>query len=532
MTKYILFIFMFAAIGFSKVFAQNELLVLADSVGALNNAINGDTTESGDRIPNRVYVLQRNRVYKTSGEIQNPGFHLRIKAEDGPGARPIIQPAVGSGGVNARPFTVLADLTLEGIYLTSVDELGGYINRHMRVRQDDVTVTLNDCWLDGTGQSVLRFDNKGGKAYITNCVGSHLGRTFVPNNGRFVDFRTDADSLIIRNSTFYNVTSRILRSSAARKLFYGEISNCTVVNAAQRVASFAEAAHIKFFNNLVINGSFIGDSGGGSIIAVDELSTANEEFYDSLGISREVELTNNWFYTTHDVREVWKDTAAWGFEVMEKQIFDGDFFPFIEDSIELVTNLTFYDSIQLKNAPGLPYNVTFGMINDQLFAESLDNGSAPNWNFTASPFFKVPTENLNTDENNQPLDPLYEFPYDFRFSPTSSAINRGKDGGQIGDPNWVPQAFDIVLGLDVNNGKPFRFYPNPTSSQLNISATLLEGLEEVSIISMNGKVVYSTNFSSPLQNAILQLPSVKTGLYLIQMRNEKGEVFSDKLIIK
>jgi len=66
-----------------------RVIIEPERVGILNDVINNDTLPDGSRDPNTVYVLLRNGIYKTTGEIQNPGFHLRIEAEKGPGAMPM-----------------------------------------------------------------------------------------------------------------------------------------------------------------------------------------------------------------------------------------------------------------------------------------------------------------------------------------------------------------------------------------------------------------------------------------------------------
>ena len=171
---------------------------------------------------------------------------------------PIIQPAATSGGESARPFTVLNDIRLEGLYITSIDELGQYIQRILRVRADDVEMRIDNCWLDGSGQSAVRLDNVNAKVYISNSIISNMGRPSVPNNGRVIDCRTNTDSVVVRNCTVYNVTSRIIRLSGGRFLRYGEFMNNTIMNTGQTAIQLDETIETVFVNNLMINAGFLG----------------------------------------------------------------------------------------------------------------------------------------------------------------------------------------------------------------------------------------------------------------------------------
>lgn len=145
--------------------------------GTLNDAIDGDTLTTGERVDaNTVYVLQRGGLYLTNGEIENR-FPLTVVAADGEGPRPIVQPAVAAGGESARPFTPRDDLTLRGLYVTNLDELGGLNQRIVRVRADSARLVIDDCHLDRTGQSGIRLDNAWNSIRVTNSVFSNIGHT-------------------------------------------------------------------------------------------------------------------------------------------------------------------------------------------------------------------------------------------------------------------------------------------------------------------------------------------------------------------
>ena len=81
------------------------------------------------------------------------------------------------------------------------------------------------------------------------------------NNGRGFDTRgNNIDSLVIENTTFYNLTSRIVRDDGGGFIRYHKFDHNTVVNIGQFVSSPLEVQEMVWTNNLVINGGFLGQT--------------------------------------------------------------------------------------------------------------------------------------------------------------------------------------------------------------------------------------------------------------------------------
>ena len=300
---------LFLAVAFllagSTAYAQKVVEPSTDPAFYLNNVIAGDTTDTGDRAETH-YILQSGGIYLTNGEIENEGWPLMIEAEEGAAARPQIVPVVGDGGESVRPFTPRGDITLRGLYITGMDDLGGVVNRIIRVRADGARVIIEDCHLDYAGQSSMRFDNEGNKLYVSNSVFSNLGRMDSPDNGRSFDMRGNVvDSVVVENNTFYNVTSRPYRSGGGIAR-YVSFNHNTFVNTGQRIGSWEEVITFRFTNNLVINGGFLGagvpDDGEplDALMALDSLSTdALADLRDILGeldTTQTAIIRNNNFY--------------------------------------------------------------------------------------------------------------------------------------------------------------------------------------------------------------------------------------------
>ncbi len=264
-------------------------------VGTLNDAIESDTTDTGARVDtNTVYVLESGGTYILSGSVENR-FPLTIVAEEGATERPRLVPGVDDGGNSSRAFRARSDLTLRGLYVTNEDELGGLNSRIIRVSADDARIVVENCHLDKDSQSAFRLDEANNRVFILNSIVSNIGTTDDPNNGRGVDDRSNPiDTLIVENSTFYNLTSRVLRDDGGPNN-YVRFNHNTLVNIGQFGVSFGETREAIFTNNLVINAGFLGNAPGDTrdVVELDSLS--------DMTATQIVDIRNNNIHIDEDV---------------------------------------------------------------------------------------------------------------------------------------------------------------------------------------------------------------------------------------
>jgi len=234
--------------------AQGDTLDVAPGIGTLNDAVNGDTTATGERLnPNRVYRLQRGlqAYYGMTGSIENR-FPLTIVAEEGDGPRPFLQPRVVGDG-SSRPFRARDHITLKGLHVTNKDDLDGFNTRVLRASAEDIRIVVDDCWFEEDGQSFIRCDDPGMKIYITNSVIGNIGQPSSPDNGRGIDDRgNDIDTVWFENCTFYNITSRIIRDGGG-KINFARFNNNTVYNVGQMGITFGAVDTVAVYNNLFVN---------------------------------------------------------------------------------------------------------------------------------------------------------------------------------------------------------------------------------------------------------------------------------------
>ena len=270
----------------------------------LNKAIDEDTTATGERVDlNTVYVLERGGLYLLNGTIENR-FPLKIHAAEGEGARPILQPAVVSGGVSDLPFTPRDDLEIKGLYVTGEDELGGLNSRIIRVRGDSARIAIDDCHLDKSSQAGFRIDTDWTRLILTNTIISNIGETVSPNNGRGIDDRgNDIDSLVVENCTWYNLTSRAVRDDGG-VINYARFNHNTFVNLGQRVVTFGPTNTAIFTNNMVVNGGYYGNK----MLVEEELANVVIDPGDAVEQVRDIR--NNNFYFDPALAGAFPDTVA------------------------------------------------------------------------------------------------------------------------------------------------------------------------------------------------------------------------------
>jgi hypothetical protein len=408
--------------------------------GTLNEAVDGDTTATGERVdPNTVYVLQRGGYYILNGTISNSGFHLRIVAEDGDGPRPILQPGVPDGGSSSAPFRVRGDITLRGLYVTNRDELDGLLTRMLRVSADSVRIVIDDCHLDEDGQAAFRLDNPHNRIFITNSIISNIGLPISPDNGRGIDDRGNSiDTLVMENNTFYNLTSRVLRKTAGT-LNYARINHNTFMNIGQFIFTFDEVITGSFTNNLVVNGAFSGRETNPEGFTANnhgiQVRPLGQDLIDA-GYTQVLNIRNNNFYLDPDIVDVYPDTI----EVVP--IFDEVAQSFIDAAG--TGNTIIEEAIEFTNGP--PSELT--MV-DMWWG---DRPNAPPWDNSGAPF-------------------------DFGYPTTTASYTASTAGQPLGSLKW----FDMVVSVDNDRSReiPSKYmllanYPNPFNPTTNIEFVIPE----------------------------------------------------------
>jgi len=514
--NYFAFGFVLLALAFITVGvnAQTRYVDVDPGIGTLNDSIKGDTTALGERIDpeNTVYRLQRGieAYYGLVGSISNKGYSLTIVAADGDGARPFLQPR-DEGDGSSRAFRPKDDITLVGLHVTNLDQLGGLNDRILRCDDDGIRVTLDHCWFDQTSQSFIRVDDPDMTFVITNCVVSNIGQPKDPNNGRGIDDRgNDIDTIIIENSTFYNVTSRVIRDDGGT-IKYVRMNNNTMVNIGQMGITFGSTGMLELKNNIAMNAGFMplddDDVGDWIVFSVDSVTI------DSVTkVAPLVDMKNNSAYMdTTKVLDYLNDTTfitpIMNPTLMMALIAAGD-----EDAN---VNL----DIMFTDGP---------LFNDSMLVYHYD----PAYNVDNTPEWVVP-EIPGVGEGGNGLYHL-DVPYDFGYA-HSAAFTGGTDGLQLGDRNWTA-SFSTEVKQYRNDATALSIYPVPAQHQVAINFTLQsDAFVRVEVFNLMGKhvadVVNSHYMAGSHQFNWNLDGMLETGMYLLRM-NAGNEFSTTKMIIQ
>ena len=451
--------------------------------GTLNVAVDGDTTETGARVDsNTVYVLERGGLYLLDGSIEHRNFHLSIVAADGEGDRPRLVPAVGTGG-SSRAFRPRGPLTLKGIYVTNEDEQGGLNDRIIRISTNDATISLDDVHLDKASQSAFRVDGSGIKLFIHNSIISNIGTPESPENGRGVDDRgNQMDSLVIENTTFYNLTSQVFRDDGGL-INYAKFNQNTVVNTG--IGTSVELGPVvegEYTNNMVINGAFYGYVGESASYVVS-ISEMTQTEIDSLG-AQSLVVSNNNHVTSATITGAYPDSVSAS--------------PVYNTVAEAAATESISEEVTFTNAPGLPTDLML-----EYYA-----GAA------GTTTFDVQGE-----------------PFDFGYTNSFTSYTAGNWGQPLGSIVWHP-GVTVSIDDEVNAGAPNGFklngnYPNPFNPTTNISINLPAAADvSVEVFNMIGQKVMSIpaqHFGAGAnQNLSIDARNLTSGMYLYRVTATAG----------
>ena len=460
-------------------------------IGTLTDTIKGDTTDLGARIDtfNTVYRLQRGdqAYYGLEGSISNSGYPLTIVAADGDSPRPFLQPRVVDLE-SSRAFRPKGDITLKGLHVTNLDDLGGLNDRILRCDDDGIRVTLDDCWFDQSSQSFIRVDDPDMSFFITNCVVSNIGRPLSPDNGRGIDDRgNDIDTIIIENCTFFNLTSRVIRD-AGGVINYARVNNNTLVNIAQMGITFGPIDTLEFKNNISVNSGFMpkdDDNTEWFVFGADSVG----------GVAPVVTMTNNSAYL---------DTSMIIGYLNDTLTITPIFNPTLAAAVVAAGNEDDNWNWNIEFTDGPPFN-------DSILVYYYDpdfmGGNAPDW--------VVP--DLPADGNGlYHLDVYYDFGYAHSLAKVGAT-----DGLQIGDRNWTA-SWSTGVKPFVTDGAELSVYPMPVQNHATIRFDLkADAMVQMEVYSLTGQrvaEVMHNQYPAGSHQIGWNTGMLETGMYLLRMR--------------
>jgi hypothetical protein len=418
--------------------SAQTVIPVAPGLGTLNDAIDGYIANNGATSMDVIFELEDGGFYILTSTIENED-PLRIEAAPDAEVRPVIRPNVPEGGDPFRAFRARNDITLRGLFVTNKDALGGADSRILRVSEDGARVIVDNCQLDFASQSALRLDNNDNKVYITNSVISNITNLSNPNNGRGIDDRgNDIDTLWVENTTFYNLSARLLRDGGG-VIKYAKFDHVTGVNFGDRSIDLGDFVEAEITNCLFVNPGFLGfNEPGASALQVD-----SSELVESAVIS------NINFYVDPALQDLYDQLnmdAEAGDSIYVRNGLNSDAESIAEagGNLETITNI----AVEFNNGPATPLD----------YVES---------------FYEDPDNALPLDDGNGGVDPddAGQLPFDFGYSMDSELYEAGNDGLPLGDLNWhdlTTSTFDPVVAEEVQ----LTVFPNPVQEQMTFQFEL------------------------------------------------------------
>ena len=500
----------FMLLGFnSQSFAQIRYVDVDPGVGTLNEAINGDTTATGARVDtfNTVYRLKRvDDIYYISALISNIDYPLTVVAEEGDGPRPYLAlKADGTGSTAEYCFRPKGDLTVKGLHMTLMDDLGAVSSRVIRASADDIRITIDNCWLD-EAEVGIRLDDENNKVYITNSVFSNLGDPSKPSAGRGIDDRGNSiDTLIIEDCTFYNITHSMIRDGGGY-IKHCVINNNNFVNVGRRGFGFGDIAELDFTNNILHNVGFVPQDTGSSM-AVFEMSPISQELLD-LGYTQSINITNN---------SIFLDTT-----VFKDYLNDGTIAtPLFDPSGQAIVDANpvgdfYYENVNFENPPD--EESIMKQVEYQL-NENLNEEDTPDW--------------ILPDPPNSTFH--LDVPFSFNYA-NSVAMTGSTDGTMIGDRNWTASPLSIEDAKAKQYSEAMSVYPLPAQTNVNVEFTLKSKSQvQINVYNLSGKRV-GTIINEMYPAGMHQVNwnfnnEINSGIYLLRM-NADGKLSASKMIVK
>ena len=550
-------------VSMSNTFGQagDTLVVSAlDGEGNMNlvNTIRSDTTASGERVPNRVYVLQQtgpvDTVYFTNGSI-NVNYDLKIVGKPNPvtGYIPVIAPGFLPNGNTSGTFfrmnTGKGSVYLKNLYITRWNTEGqNPMAQTVWMRSDSIRIEADHCVFDAQGgRSVFGINSWYCSLFITNCV-------FRDNLGQWnawVGQARDADTLSFVNNTFFGVQGaypaadlgyvKYLRyehntsfAGTFIPLIFPQLTEAVIRNNIfyDNAAFGADSALIRGFFDNSANNSF-----GYSIFFLDSLSSLSLDPYNFTEADRNVVIENNAYFWSQKLRDYWQ-------AVSDTSTVPGKITPpvFMDDkTIGMFNDDASWPGLSMANNTNTDPEFSSEMVEEAV--DSLIKFVDLKWNEGSAGDFHgtifshgSPLNIYSLVPNNWAETQGHPVPENLRYS-NVALQSAGTDGKALGDLNWFPEQITNIEQIDYllpTQIKLTQNYPNPFNPSTTIEFEIPKsGLVSLFVYNILGQKVgtlidgYKKAGSYKVEFDASKLAS---GIYFYKLLSN-GSTISKKMIV-
>ncbi len=578
--------------GSSILFAQNvskgDTLIVspvdgsgAPLLGALNMAIHGDTTATGERA-HKVYKLQRKAQYILT-EVIKADFPLIIVADkpDENNRPPIIRCGLNADGSAVNLWWQLFDhATFKNLWISGINLDGtGPINWiSQEVNTTWKTISYEGCIFEFPYTWWAMFADWGGQNdyIITDCIFMNIGNPTGTTWNGAIFHSSNADTVIIRNSTFYN-----FGCFAARGAFHLEIDHCTFVNSVVHPIDSHNQIKEIIKNSLFVNGHAFSDDfdeikrhfdqevkGLMNYAEIQWDPQALDSLYGPSGVfgyqydpngdghltEEELvwELKNNAWYYTQPIEDYWaqfdnvipnpwmnnynkamfeNQEGPWSWSVWT---YERDTNDVIIDSTEVTVDHEPFQFFVEENT----MNVDPGIVNmngtDELLAQNCINIR----NEWAGEEITDPVKWHGVDNY---LAFTWPLPFDLSYA-NATLKTASSQGKPVGSLQWWPN-IDYTVGVETNElaAKPAEFvleanYPNPFNPTTHIKYSVPEkSLVELKVFNILGaevKTLVNKNQKSGDYTITFDGKDLSSGVYFYQLKAGNQTITRKMMLLK
>ncbi len=273
-------LFMCLSAGFQTSQAEKTRVVVEPDnfpleVDALNRAIEAN---GGDVI----YVLRNGATYFVEAIIEYDHI-LHMEAEVYPSDNPpIIRPATDLLGSSNRLTTYRNDVLMRGIFFYAIDDLGSK-KQNQRTSSEGIHLHYQHCYFMSGNNYFWWLGAPSTTVRIEDSQLANAGRHTSPGNQRFLDTRgNDTDSLIVINTSIYNLYDLLVRSSSA-VINYVHFDHVTVVNHVKNLFDLHLVREFTLTNSLFINSSTKGEWESAELVGDSWPNYQGERYFSSRG---------------------------------------------------------------------------------------------------------------------------------------------------------------------------------------------------------------------------------------------------------
>ncbi len=508
--------------------AQSQrLITIAPGKDAIYTTIKADSAARMAALPTQtIYMLKRGGVYPCISLIENTNYFLHIKAESGTGYKPLLIPEPTTGTTYAYNINFRFNGKLEGLTLDASRPTGGVNNRYINI-YNGASLWVKDCEVMHDRGSAFALLSDSCSIYIDDCFIHSVGHPkTLAGNGRVVDIRPTnvQDSIVVRNTTFFNLTDRIVRNIGTT-VNYMKFDHCTslITEGFHGGLQAGKTKELIITNNIFANTITLGSFKKRTAVASSTHEQTQPEkslmyvlTLDTVFANSKITVRNNniyWDQKYKDLFTKWKDsTDVPGIitSTINKKLTDSTKAYFVEPltykappaSIE-----KFIDSaLMAPNALVLPENWLF------TYQDSLANG--------------------------------FDNPINASYGTTALSYTKADGSFPLGDLNWYPAkkaAWLLTSVAEQEAGIPATFtlaqnYPNPfnpnTSIAFSMSRTGLVSLKVYDILGREVATLINDVMESGTHQTSWNAAGMGSGVYFYKMQSGSFSEMKKMILLK